>query len=74
MRGLLRTYFLSVYSFCMVPKHKAVLTDFFSSKLYFSLVFYKQYVIFTAAFKKGFKNLSFGVFIQNIHSRYLQVS
>ena len=29
MRGLLREDFLSVYSFCMVPKHKSVLTEFF---------------------------------------------
>ena len=37
VRGLLRTDFLSVYSFCIVPKHKAVLTELFSNKSYFSL-------------------------------------
>ena len=65
MRGLLRTDVLSVYSFCMVPKQKAVLTDFFPSKLYFSHVFYKQKVILTAACKKGFKYFSFWCFSSN---------
>ena len=74
MRGLLRTDFLFVYSFYMVPKHKAVSTEFFQAS-YISHLFSTNNRLYSQLLlKRGSKILVFGVFIQNIHSRYLQVS